>query len=119
MKAEKRVFRPQDAARRHSESVAWLKTELSKVDPTRTIAVTHHAPSPRSIPAPYADDPLSAAFASDLEPFIESSGIPLWIHGHTHFNVDYTVGSTRILTNQCGYPGQRVAGFDAGLVMEP
>jgi hypothetical protein len=57
---------------------------------------------------------LSAAFASDLDSLIQASRVPLWIHGHTHHNVDYTIGKTRIYSNQRGYPHERLAGFDFG-----
>jgi hypothetical protein len=53
-----------------------------------------------------------------LDYLIERSGVPLWVHGHTHFNVDYQIGSTRILTNQRGYPSQTCGKFDPGLVVE-
>jgi hypothetical protein len=49
---------------------------------------------------------------------VEKSRVPLWIHGHTHYNVDYVIGSTRVLTNQRGYPDQFCKGFDPSLVVE-
>jgi hypothetical protein len=49
---------------------------------------------------------------------IEQSGVPLWIHGHTHYSVDYVIGSTRVLTNQRGYPDQICKGFNPSLVIE-
>ena len=33
-------------------------------------------------------------------------------------NVDYRLGSTRVLTNQRGYPDERAEGFEPGLVVE-
>jgi len=112
------VLCPQDTVRIHAESVAWLKSELARHDPARTIVVTHHAPSPRSEAPGYANGPLSPSFVSDLGPLIEQSGIPLWIHGHTHHNADYRIGTTRVLTNQRGYPGEACARFDPGMVIE-
>ena len=53
-----------------------------------------------------------------MDSFVESSGVPLWIHGHTHHNVDYTVGRTRVFTNQRGYPEEPVAGFHPGLLLD-
>jgi predicted phosphohydrolase len=111
-------FRASDAAKIHARSVRWLKTQLSRHDPRQTVVVTHHAPSPFSIPPVYAGDELSAAFASDLNPFIKASGICLWIHGHTHYNVDYQIGQTRIYSNQRGYPGQISPVFEADAVIE-
>jgi Icc-related predicted phosphoesterase len=115
---ERRVLRARDTTRLHGESVIWLRTALAKCDRARTVVVTHHAPSPRSEAPYHAGGSLNAAFASDLDSLIEQSGVPLWIHGHTHYNVDYVLGSTRVLTNQRGYPDQLCAGFDPSLVVE-
>ena len=116
--SDNRTLRARDTLKLHAESVAWLTNELAQHDPDRTIVVTHHAPSARSEAPQYARSPLTPAFASNLDSLIEQSKIPLWIHGHTHYNVDYRLGSTRILTNQSGYPHERCLGFDAGLVIE-
>lgn len=115
---QNRVLQPRDTARLHQESVEWLKAELGRSNPARTVVVTHHAPSPHSEASAYANGPLSPAFVSDLGPLIEQSGIPLWIHGHRHHNVDYRIGETRVLSNQRGYPGESVARFNPGLVID-
>jgi hypothetical protein len=113
-----RILRGRDTVGIHKESVAWLQSELARNDPGRTIVVTHHAPSPRSEAPGYSNSPLSAAFVSNLSELVEQSGIRLWIHGHTHFNVDYGLGVTRVLTNQRGYPQEPCAKFDPGMVIE-
>lgn len=117
-KSEGRFFRPWRAAKMFADSVEWLKVELARHDPNRTVIVTHNAPSRRSIDADHAGKALSASFASDLEFLIEKSGVPLWIHGHTHFNVDYRIGATRVYSNQRGYPTQVSAGFNPGAIIE-
>jgi predicted phosphodiesterase len=113
-----RVLQAKDTVDVHRASVAWLESELERHDPARTVVVTHHAPSPRSEAPGHANSPLSAAFASDLGALVEQSRIPLWIHGHTHFNVDYLLGVTRVITNQRGYPQAPCVGFDVGKVIE-
>jgi predicted phosphodiesterase len=115
---EHRVLRARDTVRLHAESVAWLRGALAKCDRARTIVVTHHAPSARSEAPYHADSPLKPAFASNLNSLVEQSGVPLWIHGHTHYNVDYVMGSTRVLSNQRGYPEERCQGFDPSLIVE-
>jgi predicted phosphodiesterase len=115
---ENRALRARDTARLHSESVAWLRIALAKSDPSRTIVVTHHAPSRRSEAPYHAKSPLNPAFASNLDSLIEKSGVPLWVHGHTHYNVDYQIGSTRVLANQRGYPDEACKGFDSALIVE-
>jgi predicted phosphodiesterase len=113
-----RLLRAKDTAKIHNESRAWLKQEIQHSDRGKTIIVTHHAPSSRSEATYHHDSPLAPAFASDLEPIIEASGIPLWIHGHTHHNVDYKIGRTQVLTNQRGYPDQLCPGFNPDRVIE-
>jgi hypothetical protein len=113
-----RRLRATDTEELHARSVAWLRRELRRHDAARTIVVTHHAPSARSIPPFYQGSPLNPAFASNLDVLVTDSGVPLWIHGHTHFNVDYLIGRTRVLSNQRGYPDQLAAGFNPSLVVE-
>jgi predicted phosphodiesterase len=115
---ENRRLRPRDTRKMHQDSVAWLKAELPRHDSARTVVVTHHAPSPQSEDPYYKGGPLTPSFASDLNALIQDSRVPLWIHGHTHFNVDHQIGSTRVVTNQRGYPGEPCKGFNPGKVIE-
>lgn len=116
--AANRTLRASNTRQLHLESVAWLRRELPLHDPTRTIVVTHHAPSGRSEAPAHANSPLSPAFASNLDALVAESGIPLWLHGHTHYNVDYRLGATRVLTNQRGYPQEACAAFNPRMVIE-
>lgn len=111
-------LRPVDTVQFHQASVAWLKSELKKGDPKKTVVVTHHAPSEQSIPPQNGGDILNAAFASDLDSLIRASRVPLWIHGHTHYNVDYKIGTTRVYSNQRGYPEEKVQRFDRENIIE-
>jgi predicted phosphodiesterase len=115
---EHRLLSPRDTVRLHLQSVSWLRNALAKCDRARSVVITHHAPSARSEPPSHANSPLKSAFGSDLDSLIEESGVPLWIHGHTHYNVDFKAGTTRVFTNQRGYPDQLCAGFDPALVVE-
>jgi hypothetical protein len=73
---EDRRLRANDTAKLHAQSVAWLEKELARRDPARTIVVTHHAPSTRSIPPFHAGSPLNAAFASSLDELVGHSRVP-------------------------------------------
>jgi Icc-related predicted phosphoesterase len=117
-KTKSGLFRPWDSVKIHAESVRWLKRCFSKHDPAKTIVVTHHAPSHFSIAPHKAGDVLNAAFASDLHSLIKESRIPLWIHGHTHYNVDYKIGKTRIYSNQRGYPQHVLRAFDSSGILD-
>jgi len=118
IRAEKDRFKPEDSVKLHKESVRWLKEALGQCNPAKTVVVTHHAPSEKSIPPYHAGSILNAAFASALDEFVEKSGVPLWIHGHTHHCVDYKIGNTRIFSNQRGYPGNYDAGYKPESVIE-
>lgn len=64
-------------------------------------------------------DPWSPAYASNLDELVASSGAALWIHGHTHFPVDYRIGKTRVVSNPRGYVGrEEPRGFRRDLVLE-
>lgn len=115
---EYRRLRARDTARYHAASLAWLKTALGQSNPARTVVVTHHAPSCRSIPPYHLGSALNAAFVSDLDSIVAASGVPLWIHGHTHHCVDYTIAETRVISNQRGYPDGPATGFVPDLLIE-
>lgn len=68
-----------------------------------TVVVTHHAPSPQSIPLRFAGSPLNANFVSDAEWLLQGRRARLWIHGHLHDSFDYEVDGTRVVCNPRGY----------------
>ena len=80
--------------------------------------ITHHAPSPRSIHPRSARDPLMPGYASDLEEVIERFQPALWIHGHVHRAVDFSIGRTRVLANPRGYDREAWVGYRPDLVIE-
>ncbi len=113
-----RRFRPTDARRFCAQSLAWLDQQTKEAAGKKIVVVTHHAPSPQSIPPKFRSDPLNPAFASNLEPFIATCGAALWIHGHIHQSADYMIGSTRVTANPRGYPQETQTGFDPTLTVE-
>lgn len=96
------VFRPEDALARHEASMSWLRAHLAKPFDGKTVVVTHHGPHPLGIATRWAADPLTPAFFSDLRQDMQS--VDLWVHGHTHDQVDVQEGRCRIVANPRGYP---------------
>ncbi|HEY6144417.1 MAG TPA: hypothetical protein VIV55_13480 [Flavobacterium sp.] len=46
----------------------------------------------------------SVPIPTEMSNFIEKSEIDYWIYGHHHCNVfNFTVGKTKLVTNQLGY----------------
>jgi Icc-related predicted phosphoesterase len=97
-----RLFTPQDALQLHRESRAWLARKLDAPFIGKTVVVTHHCPHPLSVHPRYGNDPLNAAYASDLSHLMGKAA--LWIHGHVHNSFDYVVNGTRVMANPRGYP---------------
>lgn len=112
---------------RHQASLAWLKDELPKGDPEKTVVVTHHYPNRNSCAPSYANDPLTAIFGSHVDTRV-MLGAKLWIHGHTHGSCNYRIGDSkravRVICNPRGYPIARYENefenrlFQPGLVEE-
>ena len=118
IKTKNGTFQPEDSLAMHKASLGWLESELAKCNPQKTVVVTHHAPSGKSNPPFHAGSILNGAFASPLDALVKQSSVPLWIHGHTHFCVDYKIGRTRVFSNQRGYPHNLDPGFMPDAVIE-
>lgn len=110
-------FKPIHAFRMHHESRAFFKSALAEPSTRKTVVVSHHTPSPRSIPPEFLGDPLSACYASDLEDLFVEGRPALWVHGHIHQKADYRIGETRVIANPRGYSGE-ATGFEPRLVVE-
>lgn len=112
-----RRLRPIDTTADHAATMNWLRHTIKEGNQP-TVIVTHHAPSARSLRPGLKDEWLNGAYASNLDEFVAASGARLWIHGHTHYSVDYEIGSTRVISNQRGYPDEPAPGFQPRLVVE-
>ena len=119
---------PAHTLARHRQTHAWLQAELLQGEPARTVVVTHHLPSARSVAPRCKEDMLSALYASHL-PEDVLPGAALWIHGRAHTSCDYRMGdqdrSVRVVCNPRGYPLSRLQpgafenpGFDPGFMVE-
>jgi len=113
-----RRLRSIDTAGVHYRSRRWLTEEVEKHRGRKLVVVTHHAPSTRSLPMGFGDDLLSAAYASNLDGFVEGCGAALWVHGHIHVSRDYMIGGTRVVCNPRGYPDDYNARFSSNMVVE-
>ena len=124
-------FRPQEAALLHAASRSFFAETFASPFDGITVAISHHAPEIGSVPVRYANDILSAAFASTtlselnsaLDRVGEASPAPFgkspdfWIHGHIHDSADYRVGATRVIANPHGY-GRENPKFDPAFTIE-
>lgn len=107
-----------DAAHIHRESLEWLGDQLQASKATKSVVVTHHAPSERSVADLHRGDIVTSAYASDLEKFIHQHNPDLWVHGHIHSSSYYEIGDCTVVCNPRGYPEERNLDFDSRLVLE-
>ncbi len=96
-----RIFTPARSAQLHKTSRKWLAAKLQQAFPGKTVVITHHLPSARSVAERYKTSLTSACFASNLDDLMGAS--TLWIHGHTHDSFDYVLHGTRVVCNPRGY----------------
>jgi len=114
-------LQPKHTALLHADTRLALTKFLAAGELTRSVVITHHAPSPRSAASGKEHDPISAAYVSNLDELILERGPTLWIHGHIHECRDYLIGKTRVLNNAFGYKasaGQEHTGFRPDLVVD-
>ncbi|WP_344809359.1 metallophosphoesterase [Allohahella marinimesophila] len=111
-------IRAMDIAAIHRESLTWLGNSLAASQTPRNVVVTHHAPSIRSIAEELREDIVSAAYASNLEDFIEQHAPDVWLHGHLHNSSDYHIGECRVMCNPRGYKGEFNPRFDLSKLID-
>lgn len=106
-------------AERIYPAVADGQTQLTESHSAlKTVVVTHHAPSARSWSAS-RDLLLRPAYCNKLEAMLAAHPIDLWVHGHVHDRLDYTLHDTRVVCNPRGYAGyQLVPDHDAAMIVE-
>ncbi|MGV6943770.1 metallophosphoesterase [Sphingobacterium kyonggiense] len=111
-------MRTVDVFKIHQASRLWLEQSLENSDMSKNIVVTHHAPSLQSVPEQYKNDPVTAAYASNMEEFILSHQPDFWIHGHIHTPSRYLIGKTEVICNPHGYIDEVYNGYEKELIVE-
>lgn len=92
-----------DILEEFNKSYNYIDQVLSDEFNGPTVVITHHGVSEQSIHPAYKNKGGNEYFVSDLTDMIYNYQPELWIHGHTHANVDYMIGKTRVITNPRGY----------------
>lgn len=87
----------------HLFSLDFIKKSVMGSSAKHIVVVTHHLPTLKVVAAQHQGSILNSAFATELGNFIADSRIDYWIYGHSHTNIDTTVGNTHIVCNQLGY----------------
>lgn len=113
------VYNPAHSVQIHRAALQFLTKNLTLPCSKKTVVVTHHAPSIKSIHQRYAMNLMSAGFASSLDALVRHADV--WIHGHTHNAVYYLLDPAnhkgRVVCNPRGYRNE-FTGFQEDLVIE-
>jgi len=110
-------MRTVDTYKIHQVSRKWLAESLEQSEKMKNIVVTHHAASLQSVPEQYKKDPVTAAYASNMEDFILKHQPDYWFHGHIHTPIRYHIGKTEIICNPHGYIDEPYNGYEKELII--
>ena len=103
----------------HDRCLAFIKKAVAESKARHKVVVTHHVPSILLTAPEFRDSRINGAFTVELGNFIADSDIDCWIFGHSHRNIDTTIGSTRCVSNQLGYVrSNEHRSFDPGKMIE-
>lgn len=87
----------------NKRTLDFLQKEVKEGD----IVVTHHMPTPQSVPTRFRGGTLDRFFLCDVSDIIGEKQPALWVHGHSHDACDYMAGKTRVYANPLGYPSEK------------
>lgn len=87
----------------HLKCRAFIEKSVTESKASTIIVATHHVPSFELMSPEFKDSSINGAFTVELGNFIADSPIKYWIYGHSHRNIDKTIGNTRCVSNQLGY----------------
>ena len=111
---------PTDYNTEHAKCLSFIKKSVAESTAEHIVVVTHHLPTMAVVAPEHKRSLLNSAFATELGDFIADSRIDVWIFGHSHANIDATIGNTRIVCNQLGYVyyHEHLKGFDGRRYIE-
>lgn len=95
------------------------RLEIALKNNSLDLVISHHKPILRKHRL-FEIDSLAYGFCcTKLEEIISHNQIPIWVYGHTHDNDYHYVHSTRIFSNQVGYPGEKmVSSYDKTMLIK-
>ncbi|MDE5795362.1 MAG: hypothetical protein K2I08_11660 [Muribaculaceae bacterium] len=87
----------------HLKCRAFIEKAVSESKASKIIVATHHVPSFVLMSTEFKKSSINGAFTVEVGEYIAESPIDYWIYGHSHRNIDKTIGKTQCVSNQLGY----------------
>ena len=100
-----RMLTPEDTIAAHKDTLDYFKIMLAEPFEGKTIVMTHHLPHEDCVADHFKDNAFNPFYVTNLDYVMDNFNIDVWVHGHTHSNIDIKVHDTRILCNPRGYHG--------------
>ena len=105
----------------HKKCLSFLKQSVEESTANHIVVVSHHLPTTAVVAPQHKDSILNSAFVTELGNYIADSRIDVWVYGHSHTNIDTSIGNTKIVSNQLGYVRSQEYiqnGFNTGAYIE-
>lgn len=119
----------------HQQAIEYLTLELEKPWPGKTIVLTHHAPTLDSLlfagyftttdvrlfptVLKHKSKPHKiGGYASSLDYFFSNHRIDMWMHGHLHEGLRFSVNGCDVITNPTGYTDAQNSRYKPSLLIK-
>lgn len=103
IKFGKNILTHREFNQEHDRCVRFIKKAVKESTAKSKVVATHHVPSFQLCASEFYGSSLNGAFTVELEDYIKDCGVDYWIYGHSHRNIERTIGMTHCLCNQLGY----------------
>lgn len=98
------IDKVREANNKSTKYLDFMMGEIREKDPeARIVVITHFPPSYQAQEEIFRDSNLGSYFYNDLDWLIEKHQPNYWIYGHTHGDLEWEHGKTKVITNQFGY----------------
>lgn len=104
-----KLFLPSDITDEWKRCYKWLEKKLHSKFDGPTVVITHHSPSPITCAPCYQNSSIKAGFHSNTSDLVINYGPDVWIYGHDHMNSNHRLGKTKLISNQVGYPHEKLS----------
>lgn len=96
------------------DALSFFDNEYEKLQKIEhvDVMISHYGPvvSP-DIPEEYKNDEVSTFYYFDGSEEVLRINPQFWIYGHTHHKTEFTHGSTHLMVNPLGYPGENTYNY--------
>jgi len=114
-----KIFHPQKANQLFDENIAFITSELTRLQNEKTVVVTHHVPTLQNFPMDSSRGNIAVAYATELSEMIEELRPNVWIYGHSHHSKPkFQIGETVLLNNSLGYVGSEKTEYQNGRTIQ-